>query len=67
MNLDFQDYAVKFCKREYQEALLGMRDEENRNIKLNSGALSLINWNISGSGTMSAYEIGVGANEIVIF
>jgi hypothetical protein len=53
VNVNFSATAKDICERDYKSAL--------------KRALSLINFNISGSGTMTAYELGVGDNEIVIF
>lgn len=53
VNVNFTTAAKDICEHDYNRAL--------------KTALSLVNFNISGSGTPTAYEIGTSNNEIVLF
>lgn len=59
---DWKEHVISFCKGQYMDALWGMMDERNGR-KRSDGALSLIDWDISGDGKTSDFERSMSSNE----
>lgn len=53
------DEMVGYFEMQFSNALHGTRDENNPGRKITPGALELVQWDISGDGILSDYEISV--------
>ena len=60
----FKSHILNFCMKQYQNALWGFRDELT-GARISQGALSIIQWDLSGDGAISDFERSVNTNEFV--